>query len=753
MKPILNLTFALLFSTTTYSFTQVLIDFPCYTVSEDNGAPNVLFEYNPSTKSWTAAGITGGINIEAIATDPVKNIIYATDNGTFGIIDAQTAAFTPIGEVGSGNGDTGLIELNDVDGLTYDPVNEIMYGTHRVGGMGPGTNDVLFQIDIATGHVVPGAMLDVENNLADYAIIQEVFDNSFQGEVYDVDDIAYNPYNGKLYTIQNQDDPGALTELDPLTGKIVNVIYDVFNDNLEGMGISYLGRVYTTEGDSGQTDGNNNRFVFIDVVNHTEKILGCIDCTGIEVDFEAFDCFTAYNDLALKIEVDLNTQQPIKVGETITFQITIYNQGDFSNSDIIITNYMPDGVGLADNNWTNLGNGKLTYTLTEVLEPGANKTISITFLVGQGLEGQTITTSAEISSSFSPNILDVQGNLFTDPLPDLDSKPDDENNEIAISDNEINAGGPNAYQDEDDHDITIFEVEEQVVAPTSYNELTKFNCYTVSSEKNAPNILFEYNPTTNSWIEVGVTGGTSIEAIATDPITGIIYATDAGVFGIIDAQTALFNPIGEVGSGNGDAGIIELNDVNGLTYDPVNQIMYGVHRVEGEEPGTNDVLFQIDVATGQVIPGAMLDSENNPVDYVIIPVVFFSSENVESYDVDDIAYNTYTIQLFAIHNFDGWELSTIAELNPISGEVEAVILDIFDDYIEGIGFNYFGELFGTTGDNGITSGSNSFNYIDLLASKTTALNFIDPTNQHKDFEAFDCFTYFSVNYFQSGRFS
>jgi len=328
---------------------------------------------------------------------------------------------------------------------------------------------------------------------------------------------------------------------------------------------------------------------------------------------------------------------------------------------------------------------------------------------------------------------DVWGNPVA--IPDFDSQPDNENNETNVVDNEILGGGSNSIdnKDEDDHDIAFIEVKE------TYNELTKFNCYTVSSEKNTPNVLFEYNPISNSWIEVGVAGGTSIEAIATDPITGIIYTTDAGTFGTIDAQTALFTPIGNVGSGNGDNGIIELNDVDGLTYDPVNQIMYGTHRVGGLGPGTNDLLFQIDVVTGKVIPDVMLDAYDNPVDYAIIQEVYVSTIGNDSYDVDDIAYNVYTGQLFAIHNLGG--SGELTQLDPLNGQVLAVIYSPPDDDLQGIGFTYFGELYVTSGDNGNTmQNSNTFIQIDLQASSSTTLNFIDPTNQHKDFEAFDCFT-------------
>ncbi len=718
---------------------NTLTKFNCYTVSEDNAAPNVLFEFDAFTGKWTEVGVTGGTHIEAIATDPITGIIYATDDGTFGTIDASTALFTPIGEVGSGNGDAGVIELDDVDGLTYDPVNQIMYATHRVGGIGPGTNDLLFQIDVATGKVIPGAMLDANNNPVDYGVIPEIFDGDFGGDLYDIGDIAYNVYTRELLAIGL----GAISQLDPLYGQVIAVNFASYNDDIEGLGFNSLGKLYATTGSYGSTLLTSNAFFSINLKMGTTTQLNSIDPTNQYKDFEAFDCFTAFNDLALKIEVEESTEQPALAGQTIDFVITIFNQGDFISSDISLTNYIPNGLELSDALWTDIGNGKATYILNETLEPGATATVNISFKVAEGFEGQTLTNAVEISASFSPIIIDEEGNFYTDPLPDLDSKPDDENNETNVSDNAINGSGPNANQDEDDHDIATIEIAEPAVPPT-YNTLTKFKCYTVSEDNAAPNVLFEYNPSTGNWTEVGVTGGTHIEAIATDPITGIIYATDDGIFGTIDATTALFTPIGEIGSGIGEAGLIELDDVDGLTFDPVNQIMYGTHRVGGFGPGTNDLLFQIDVATGKLIPGAMIDSRTgNPVDYAIIPEVFDSTfkrgEKFDLYDVDDIAYNSYTGQLFAMQNQDGPGILT--ELDPTSGDVVSIIYDVPDDDMEGIGFTYLGELYGTTGDNGSTQlNSNTFIHIDLQASSTTTLSFIDPSGREVDFEAFDCFT-------------
>lgn len=440
------------------SFSQILLDFPCYSISSGE-LPNVLFEYDPITNQWNEVGVTGGTNIEAIAFDPVNHMMYAADGGTFGTIDAQTALFKPIGEVGIGNGEAGLIDLNDVDGLTYDPINQIMYATHRVGGYGPGTNDLLFQIDVASGQVVRGAMLDSNNNPVDYAVIPDVFDNSGIGEVYDVADIAYNSYRGWLFAIHNHDGCDAIvSELNMRTGQIEAIIYDTPDADLGGLGFTYLGELYATSGKNGSTQRNSNTFIFIDLYAGSTTTLTFIDENRQYTDFGAFDCFTAYVDLALKMEVDPTIQQPVSIGEPVSFIITIYNQGDFDHTNITITNYIPDGLSLVDNNWTDLGNEQATYLISEILKPGENTNIAIQFTVNNDFIGQSITNAAEILSFYHPIITDVNGNPIA--LPDWDSKPDNQNSELLIIDNEINGKGPNANQpeDEDDHDIAILQL-------------------------------------------------------------------------------------------------------------------------------------------------------------------------------------------------------------------------------------------------------------------------------------------------------
>ncbi len=445
---------------------QILTDFPCYSVSEDDLA-NVLFAYDPVTNEWGEVGTATTINIEAIATDPITDIIYAIDEGQFGSLDANSGAFTPIGTgIGTATGPGGVsIDLNDVDGLTFDAVNMIMYASHRVTGTGPGSNDLLFQIDVATGTFVPGAMQDPESlNAVDFVFVPEVFDGSFGGDVYDVDDIAYNPYSGQMVAIQNQDGPGVITELDVLTGEIIAVIYDLPDDDVEGLGFTYLGELYATTGDNGSTQLNSNTFIFIDLQAGTTETLIFIDENGPNVDFESFDCFTAFNDLALDKVLDPATP-PVLPGDEVTFFITVYNQGDFANSDITITDYIPDGLILNDPAWTLRANNTANITIPGPLESGASNTVPITFTIdpayvgdGDSTTEDIIINTAEITQSFNPDIVDLSGNPL--PLPDFDSQPDDQNNETNVVDNEINQGGPNANADEDDHDIALLAIQQ-----------------------------------------------------------------------------------------------------------------------------------------------------------------------------------------------------------------------------------------------------------------------------------------------------
>ena len=754
---------------------QVFGDLTCYTIAHNNGNANVLFQFSGATSQWTEIGFTGTNNITAIATDQINNIIYAIDGGTFGKINLSTGTFNPIGVIGQASGDFGTIELNNIKGATFDPANEILYATHSIESgelCNPiiNSNDLLFQIDVNTGQFINGAMLNSSGSPVDYALIPPSFKSTIGGcaneVLYDVNDIAFNPYTGELHAIQSQKIFGEISIINPVNASIEYVTYDLQNMDLIGLTFSALGNLFGTTGNNA-LNKPANCFKYIDLQNQQTVNLPFPDPSGNNFDFSALGCLAAYNDLALKLIVDPNTAMPISLGGAVTFLVEIYNQGELDNTDIYISNYIPNGLVLNDPLWTLIpGTNIAEYNFTNQLAKGDNITIPINFTVDANFTGSTIINSAEITASYNTNITDINGNPL--PLVDIDSTPNDTNDEVTngsiIVDDNINGGGPNLNEDEDDHDIATIIFEEK----PDLSNAKSYPCYTVNEDNGAdPNMLFQFDPIAQKWTILGEIDpiGDLIEAIATDPINNIIYAYDAGtdVLGIIDPNAVnnptLFTPIDAgivglgVGTGNGDYGPVALNDVDGLTFDPVNMILYGTHRIKSGSlcnpiTNSNDLFFQIDIATGQFVPGAMLDANEKPADYAIIEkaedstaVNACNTGNGFVYDVDDIAYNPYSGELYAISNQDGPSL--ITSINPLNGRIESVIFDLNEDDVEGLGFSYLGKLYGTKGDTGATIDQNEFFHIDIENQAETLLPFADPTGTFVDYEAFDCFTAFN----------
>lgn len=308
-------------------FGQILTDYPCFSVAKNNGSVNNFYAYDAEAHAWNLVGETSTNNIAAIAADSETGILYtvdsapfeSTDPAKFGSLDLQTGAFTPIGvNIGEATGEVGTVLLNQIEGLTYDQVNQIMYAVHRIDGTGPGTNDLLFQIDVATGSFVPGAMLDIYGDPTDYAVIPEIFDGSAGTDIYDVSDIAiapevedytyYGAEPGDLYAIHAENGPGTISNIDQLTGQITAVIYDLPDDDVEGLGFTYLGELYGTTGGNGVTQQNSNTFIFIDLLSGSTTTLSFISSMNpLDVDFESFDCFHKCNDA-----ID-NCQTPAKI--------------------------------------------------------------------------------------------------------------------------------------------------------------------------------------------------------------------------------------------------------------------------------------------------------------------------------------------------------------------------------------------------------------------------------------------------------
>lgn len=251
----------------------------CYVVADsaadetDEDAEDLLIKVDRLERDLaadeTSVGTgTGTFGIEAIAFQPGTGILFAADGGVLGTLDTTTGRFTKIGDIGTGTGSEGKVELDDVDGLAFDPGTGFLYGTRR-----RSSADLLFRIDPLTGGLVAGGI-----GGADYAVVPEVEGLS------DIDDIAIDPGDGEMYAVANEDGrDDRLVHIDKLTGSSSD-IGSLGIEDVEGLGFAG-DQLMGTTGQAGDSEG----------LWDVDKATGAagnhrpLDNGG---DFESFDCFT-----------------------------------------------------------------------------------------------------------------------------------------------------------------------------------------------------------------------------------------------------------------------------------------------------------------------------------------------------------------------------------------------------------------------------------------------------------------------------
>lgn len=209
----------------------------CYLVADNDGLNNSLdgFSFVTDVFSESAVGLTGTDHIEGMTRVPATNTIYAADADAFGSIDISTGVFTQIGLFGTGDGEQGEIDFDDVDGLAWDPFEQIMFASVRRDN---GPDDLLIQVDITTGQHIAGAF-----NGDDYVVVDKI------NGLDDIDDIAISTWDGQMYAIQNENSQDSrLILIDRATGATTD-IGDLDVPNVEGLGFHPDGRLLGVNGD------------------------------------------------------------------------------------------------------------------------------------------------------------------------------------------------------------------------------------------------------------------------------------------------------------------------------------------------------------------------------------------------------------------------------------------------------------------------------------------------------------------------
>lgn len=387
------------------------------------------------------------------------------------------------------------------------------------------------------------------------------------------------------------------------------------------------------------------------------------------VDFVEIDFASTGTELSV---TQFDTPDPVNVVSSLAYTLTVANAGPQNATGVVVTDTLPAGVTFQSASATqgscsqNLG--IVTCTLGS-LAAGANATINIAM------------TAPFVTGTIS-NTASVSGNQ-TDPFP-----------------------------------VNNTSIETTTVRNLNVNQL----CYLVADAGggNGGNDLFtridtaDFNPATNETNFGSGTGTNSIEAIAFNSATGVVYAANAGQLGTLSTASGLFQALPQsFGTGGGVFGNVLFSDVDGLAYDPATGVLYGAQR-----RGGSDVLLQINMTTGAHVPNAY----GAGIDYVeIVPVLGNTL-------VDDIAIDPTTGTMYAATN-SGGSTDRLVIINKSNGTTTDVALITVPD-IEGLGTDPSGQLWGTSGTQSILYEINKATGVGSNGR---------PINNGGDYEAVDCY--------------
>jgi hypothetical protein len=218
---------------------------------------------------------------------------------------------------------------------------------------------------------------------------------------------------------------------------------------------------------------------------------------------------------------------------------------------------------------------------------------------------------------------------------------------------------------------------------------------------------------------IGPLGGArEVESIAFSANADSLFAVDGDEFGLINTSTGAFTGYGNViGTANGAIGSTVLNDVDGLAWDLGRGLLWATERRGAPD---YDLIFIINPNTGEFIPGGF-----GGFDYVV------ATGGGVLYDLDDIAVNPVTGNLFAMNNDNGG-LTNLIEIDITSGLPNIINPTGLND-MEGQGFHNDGTFYSTSGRDG--EPRNAFYEVDTSNSVLTLVGYFEDAG---DFEGCDC---------------
>ena len=276
--------------------------------------------------------------------------------------------------------------------------------------------------------------------------------------------MTFNPALNPGWSLNGNGDPQTTITvaggLQPGTSTAVDIILTVDDPLSAGLMLVNFAEI------SGATDEDGNPVQDVDSTpddvdgNDTYLVDNSVSGNSLqgddEDDHDPATVIVEAFDLALVKQLGPNQASMVEPGDDVTFAITVINQGMIPADNIVITDYVPTGMAFnpaLNPGWSLNGNGSPATTLTIAggLQPGASMTVNIILTVNDPLAaGTSLLNFAEITDA-----TDEDGNA----VEDIDSTPDDiDDNDTFLSDNDVSGNG-NEGEDEDDHDVAEVIVE------------------------------------------------------------------------------------------------------------------------------------------------------------------------------------------------------------------------------------------------------------------------------------------------------
>jgi len=168
-------------------------------------------------------------------------------------------------------------------------------------------------------------------------------------------------------------------------------------------------------------------------------------------------------DLAIRKVV--LSEAPFLPGDVVMYGITVFNQGSLTAYNVGVIDYIPNGLILADANWTAVSANEATTNIAGPIIPGGSSTLIISLQIDPNID---------ITTASLTNYTEITGSENQDGSEqnDVDSTPDtDPFNDGSISDDAIN----NENGDEDDHDPAVIDLCLLSCSITEVNNISCFN--------------------------------------------------------------------------------------------------------------------------------------------------------------------------------------------------------------------------------------------------------------------------------------